>query len=53
MQNKLGAVTVSTEEAEERTGEIENKIMENDEAEKKRKRKLLDPRGELQSLVVP
>ena len=53
MQNKLDAVTVRMEEAEERIGEIEDKIMGNDEAEKKRKRKLLDPRGELQSLVVP
>ena len=38
MQNKLDAVTARMEEAEERIGEIEDKIMENDEAEKKRKK---------------
>ena len=33
MQNKLEAVTAKTEEAEGRIGEIEDKIMEKDEAE--------------------
>ena len=37
------------EEAEKRIGEIEDKIMENDEAEKRRKRKLLDHEGELET----
>ena len=34
MQNKLDAVTARMGEAEERTGEIEDKIMENDETKK-------------------
>ena len=34
MQNKLEAVTARIEEAEGRIGEIEDKIMEKDEAEK-------------------
>ena len=36
MQNKPDAVTARTEEAEGRIGEIEDKIMENDEAKKER-----------------
>ena len=35
-------MTVRTEDAEESIGETEDEIMENDEAEKKRERKLLD-----------
>ena len=42
MQNKLDTVTARVEEEGERIGEIEDKIMENDEAENKRERKLLD-----------
>ena len=38
------------EEAEERTGEIEYKIVENDEAENKRERKLLDREGTIRDL---
>ena len=38
------------EEAEERTGEAEDKIMENDEAEKKRERKLVDHEGRIREL---
>ena len=34
MPNKLDTVTARMEEALERIGEIEDKIMENDEAEK-------------------
>ena len=37
MQNWLETVTMRTEEAEERIGEIEDKIMENNEAEKRGK----------------
>ena len=37
-------------EAEVRIGEIEDKIMENDEAEKKRDRKLLDHEGRIRDL---
>ena len=37
MQNKLDTVTVRTEEAEERIGEIGDTIMENDEAVKRGK----------------
>ena len=36
MQNKLDMVTVRTEEAEERIGEIEDKIMINNEVFKKK-----------------
>ena len=37
MQNKLDTVTASKEEAEQKTGETKDKIMENDEAEKRGK----------------
>ena len=50
MQNKLDAVTARMEEAEERISEIEDKIMENDEAEKKRVRKILDHKGRIREL---
>ena len=49
MQNKWDAVTARMEEAEERIGEIEDKIIENNEAEK-RKRKLLDHQGRIREL---
>ena len=39
-----------TEEAEVRIGDIEDKIMENNKAEKKRERKLLDHEGRLREL---
>ena len=42
MHNKLDTATARMEEAEERIGETEDKIIENDESEKKRERKLLD-----------
>ena len=35
MQNKLDTVTMMIEEAEERIGETEDKIIENNEAEKR------------------
>ena len=50
MQNKLDRVTMRIKEAEERIGEIEGKIMENNEAEKKRERKLLDHKGRIREL---
>ena len=37
MQNKLDTVTIRIEEVEERIGETEDKTMENNEAEKRRK----------------
>ena len=43
-------MTVRTEEAEERISETEDKIMGNDEAEKKRERKLLDHEGRIREL---
>ena len=47
MQNKLVAVTARMEEAEQRLTEIEDKIMESDEAKKKRANKILHvPQGE-------
>ena len=36
LQNKIETTTAWTEEAEERIGELEDKIMEKEEAEKKR-----------------
>ena len=50
MQNKLDAVTTRMEEAEERISEIEDKIMENDEAKKKRDKKILDHEGRIREL---
>ena len=50
MQNKLDTGTVRTEKAEERIGEIEDKTMENNEAEKKRDRKFLNHKGRLREL---
>ena len=43
-------MTMRIEEREERIGEIEDKIMENDEAENKRERKLLDHEGRIREL---
>ena len=39
------------EEAEDRTGKTEDKIMENHEAEKKSKSKLLDHEGRIRNLT--
>ena len=50
MQNQLDTVTMRIEEAEERIGDIEDKILENNEAEKKRERKLIDNEGRLREL---
>ena len=50
MQNKLDTVTTRMEEAEERIDEIEDKIMENDEAGKKRERKLPDHEGRIREV---
>ena len=49
MQNKLDAVTARMEEAEERISEIEDKIMENDEA-KKREKNILDHKERIREL---
>ena len=48
VQNKMEAATVRTKEAEGRIGELEDKIMEKEEAEKKRK-KSRSPTGELEN----
>ena len=37
MQNKMETITAQIEEAEERIGELEDKIMEKEEAEKKKR----------------
>ena len=50
MQSKLEAVAVRTKEAEGRISEIEDKIMEKDEAEKKRDKKFLDHKGRIREL---
>ena len=39
LQNKMQVTTAQIEEAEERTGELEDEIMEKEEAEKKRDKK--------------
>ena len=49
MQNKLEVVTARTEEAEERVSEIQDKIMEKDEAEKKWEKKFWITRGEIEN----
>lgn len=41
----MGAIKTRMDESEERVSDIEDKMMENKEAEKKRERKLLDPKG--------
>jgi len=41
------------EETEERISDIEDKIMENNEAENNRKRKILDHKCRLRELVTP
>ena len=50
MQNKIDAVTARMEEAEGRISEIEDKIMENDEAERRKERKILDHEGRIREL---
>ena len=42
VQNKMEAPIARTEEAEERIGDLEDKIMEKEEAEKKRDKKILE-----------
>lgn len=49
IQNQLDIITTRMEEAEERTGNIEDKIVENKEAER-RERKLLDHEYRLREL---
>lgn len=49
IQNQLDIITTRIEEAEERTGNIEDKIVENKEAER-RERKLLDHEYRLREL---
>ena len=41
------------EEAEERISDIEDKIMENNDAEKKKERKILDHKHRLREHVTP
>ena len=48
MQNKTEATTARIDKAEGRIGELEDKIMEKEEAEKKRK-KSRSPTGELEN----
>ena len=48
MQNKMETTTARLEEAEERIGELEDKVMEKEEAEKKIK-KSRSMRGKLEN----
>ena len=50
MQNKMETTTAQTEEAEERIGELEDKIMEKEEAEKKRDKKIQEYEGKIREL---
>ena len=52
MQSTMEATTAWIEEAEERIGELEDKIMEKEEAEKKRDKKSRSMRGELENRVM-
>ena len=46
----MEAIKMRLNEAEERISDIDDKIMENKEAEKKTERKLLDHKGRLRKL---
>ena len=48
MQSKTEALTARINEAEQRISDIEDKMMENKEAEKKRDKQLLDHEGRIQ-----
>ena len=50
VQNKLDAATERMKEAEGRISKIKDKIMENDEAEEKRVKKILDHKGRIREL---
>ena len=50
MQNKMEVTTARTEEAEERIGELEDKIMKKEEAEKKRDKKIQEYEGIIREL---
>jgi len=50
MQNCLDVITSRMEEAEDQIDDVEDKIMENNEAEKKMERKLLDNEYRLREL---
>ena len=49
MQNKLEVTTAQIEEAGERIGELEDKLMKKEEAEKKIKKKSRSMRGKLEN----
>ena len=50
MQNVLDLITMRMQEAREGTGDAKDKIMQNNETEKKRERKLLDHKHRLKEL---
>ena len=47
MQSQVEAIKIRLDEVEELIIDIEDKIMENNEAEKKRERKVLDDEGRI------
>ena len=49
VQNKMKATTAQIEEGEERIGELEDKIMGKEEADKKIKKKIQEYEGELEN----
>ena len=49
----MKALTARINEAEHKNREIEDKIMENKEAEKKREKQLLGHQGRIQGIVIP
>ncbi|WP_147255564.1 hypothetical protein, partial [Streptomyces sp. PT12] len=50
VQSNMGALTARINEAEERISEIEDQMMENKEAEKKRDKQLLDHEGRIREI---
>ena len=50
MQNQMDTLIIRMHESEKQISDIEDKIMENNEAEKKRERKVLDHECRLKEL---
>jgi len=50
VQSKMEALTARINEAEERTSDIEDQMMENKEAEKKRQKQLPDHNGRIREI---
>ena len=53
IENRLNAMNRRLQKAEERNGDLEDKIIENNEAEQKRERKIRNTRIDLEISVTP